>query len=96
MNYVGEHPADRLRFDVYPDAEGRAAGSLYEDDGLTLGYLHGVARHTEVTYSASEIRLSAPTGSYQPPPRHFVFSLGGRTSEIADDGLAHRVPLRGL
>ncbi len=97
MSYVGERPADPLRFDIYPDAEGRAAGSLYEDDGLTLAYRQGVSRRTEVTYSAPGIELSAPTGTYQPAPRHLVFAVagkGGGMAQITDDGRAHRLPLR--
>jgi alpha-glucosidase len=93
MKFVGERPSDPLRFDIYPDAEGRASGSLYEDDGITPAYRQGVSRRTEVGYRASEIELSAPVGTYQPAPRHLLFTVqpGGQTAQIADDGRAHRL-----
>jgi alpha-glucosidase (family GH31 glycosyl hydrolase) len=94
MNYVGERPSDPLRFEIYPDAEGRASGSLYEDDGATIAYRQGVVRRTEVAYRNAEVELSAPTGTFQPAPRRLVFSLHGRTVQITDDGRAHRVELR--
>jgi alpha-glucosidase len=78
MNYVGEKTGP-LTFSVYPDFQGRARLSLYEDDGVSQAYLSGVARRTTVTYQASaagaEIDVSAPTGSYQPGARALVFSL---------------------
>jgi alpha-glucosidase len=92
MNYVGERPFDPLRFEIYPDAEGRASGSLYEDDGLTFAYRQGVIRRTEVSYADGEIVLSAPAGSYQTAARRLIFAVkGGQTVEIPDDGQAHRL-----
>ncbi len=94
MNYVGERPSDPLRFEIYPDADGRASGALYEDDGATIAYRQGVLRRTEVGYRDGAVEMGAPVGTFQAPPRRLVFSLHGRTVEIIDDGRAHRVELR--
>jgi alpha-glucosidase len=94
MNYVVERPADPLRFDIYPDAEGRASCSLYEDDGTTLAYRQGVVRRTEVAYRDGGVELGAAVGTFQPGPRRLVFSVQGKSAQIADDGRAQRVELR--
>jgi alpha-glucosidase len=94
INYVGERPADPLRFEIYPDADGRARGSLYEDDGATIAYRQGVLRRTEVSYGDAGVEVTAPEGTFQPPPRRLVFSLQGKTAEIKDDGRAHHLDLR--
>lgn len=78
MNYVGEKTGP-LTFSIYPDAKGSAQLALYEDDGASFAYLDGAERRTTVSYQAStaggEISLSAPTGSYQPGDRDFVFAI---------------------
>ena len=98
MNYVGEKPADPLRFEIYPDAHGEASTSLYEDDGLTEAYRQGTFRRTSVSYAGGRIALAAPTGSFQPAPRDLVFTVRPaskpRTIRIADDGQSHRIELR--
>jgi alpha-glucosidase len=75
MNYVGEKPCNPLRFDIYPDADGAASGSLYEDDGLTPAYQNGAFRRTAVsltrTADGAHLALAAPAGSYQPGARNF-------------------------
>ena len=63
MDYVGEKATDPLTLDIYPDAQGNASTSLYEDDGVSPAYRNGVERRTTVTYRSSEIDVSAPTGS---------------------------------
>ena len=75
MNYVGEKPIDPVSFEIYPDAAGRAAGSLYEDDGVSPAYASGVVRRTTIAYASGEISVSEPGGSYQPKPRNFVFTI---------------------
>src|SRR5580698_5101534 len=79
MNYVGEKPADPVSFEIYPDAEGRAAGFLYEDDGVSPAYASGVVRRTTIAYAGGEISVGEPGGSYQPKPRNFVFTVHGPT-----------------
>ncbi len=79
MNHVGEKPWNPLRFDVYPDAAGTAAGALYEDDGLSPAYRTGAFRRTALRLaspaSGSVLTLDAPIGSYQPPARNFEFRI---------------------
>jgi alpha-glucosidase len=94
INYVGEKPADPLRFEIYPDAEGRASGSLYEDDGATVAYRQGVVRRTDVAYRDGGVDLGAAAGSFQPGPRRLVFSVQGKSAQIEDDGRARRIELR--
>jgi alpha-glucosidase len=75
MKYVGEKPADPVTFEIYPDAAGRAAGSLYEDDGVSPAYSNGVVRRTTIAYAGGEISVSKPDGSYEPTPRNFLFTI---------------------
>jgi len=78
MNYVGEKTGP-VTFLVFPDENGRARTSLYEDDGISLDYLNGVFRKTSVTYrvntAASEIEIGAPQGTYSPGLRQLIFTL---------------------
>ncbi|MBK9991619.1 MAG: glycoside hydrolase family 31 protein [Verrucomicrobia bacterium] len=81
MNHVHEKPWSPVRFDIYPDASGYAAGSLYEDDGLTMRYQQGAFRRTSVHFSADtrllRLTIDAPIGSYQPSPRNLELVLHG-------------------
>ncbi|MDB6165667.1 MAG: alpha-glucosidase [Lacunisphaera sp.] len=76
MGHTGEKPWNPLRFDIYPDAAGRASGELYEDDGLTPDYLRGASRRTTVTLAAGKITVAA-AGSFAPPAREFEFIIHG-------------------
>jgi alpha-glucosidase len=94
MNYVGEKPTDPVTFDIYPDSQGKAQTSLYEDDGVSPAYRDGAFRRTNITYENGEISVSAPSGGYQPGPRHMVFTrkaAGAATVQLADDGQAHKI-----
>lgn len=99
MNWVDEKSADPLNFEIYPDAQGKAEGSLYEDDGVSPAYRNGAERRTTLSYQSSRVTLSAPAGSYQPGPRTMVFSVhaGSREAkpaQLADDGKAHTISVR--
>jgi alpha-glucosidase len=99
MNYVGEKPTDPITFEIYPDAQGNAQVSLYEDDGVSPAYRNGVERRTAVTYRSSEIDVSAPSGSYQPGPRNLIFEVrpasgASQRAQLADDGGHHTVRLK--
>ena len=78
MNYVGEKPAFPL-FAIYPDEAGKAATTLYEDDGTSPAYKQGVFRRTSVSVSPTgkgfQINLSAPEGSFDPGARQITFYL---------------------
>ncbi|HTT55691.1 MAG TPA: TIM-barrel domain-containing protein [Opitutaceae bacterium] len=94
MDFVGAKPWDPLLFDVYPGADGTAAGSLYEDDGVSPAYRDGAFRRTAVTYAAgsggARLTLGAPEGRYAPGTRHFEFTLHAApaATSVALDGRA--------
>lgn len=49
MNYTDEKPVYPLTFEVFPALKGEQASfSLYEDDGVDLGYLHGEYLRTPI------------------------------------------------
>jgi alpha-glucosidase len=77
MNYVGEKPFDPVTFYIHPDASGRAATTLYEDDGTSPAYKRGVYRRTPLSVSTTdkglEIGVGQAEGSYQPGARKFLF-----------------------
>jgi alpha-glucosidase len=79
MNYVGEKRFDPMTFAIYPDDNGRASTTLYEDDGTSPAYKQGVFRRTGVSASKAgggfQVSVSAPEGSYNPGPRNLVFVL---------------------
>ncbi len=74
MSHTGEKPWNPLRFDVYPDATGAAAGALYEDDGTSPAYLQGAFRRTTLSLAGGRLALGVE-GSHQPPPRNFEVRL---------------------
>lgn len=78
MKFVGEKPAEP-HFEIYPDEEGKAEVTLYEDDGLTPAYKKGLFRRTTVRVSAGRkgirINLSAPEGAFELPPRMLSFQI---------------------
>jgi alpha-glucosidase len=92
MNYVGEKPFDPITFYIHPDAQGRAATTLYEDDGTSPAYKRGVYRRTRVSVASSgkgfEIKVSPPEGGYQPGSRKllFVAPFAGSIREVTLDG----------
>jgi alpha-glucosidase len=94
MNWVGEKPSDPISFRIYPDANGTAATSLYEDDGATPAYLRGAFRRTNVSYRNGEIDVSVQGGDYHPPAREFVFSVSSREIRVKDDGHDQRITIR--
>ena len=96
MNYVGEKPADPVRFEIYPDAQGNASASLYEDDGLTADYTRGVFRRTAIRFRGGRVEIGTPEGAYQPGPRNFEFTVQpahSATARVADDGKSHQIEL---
>jgi len=73
MPYVDARPEDPLTFQIYPDAQGKAEVTLYEDDGISPAYRDGAFRRTAITYQSHAIDVSSPTGTYQPGARNMVF-----------------------
>ena len=84
MDFVGEKPWDPVCFDVAPDAHGAAAGSLYEDDGVSFAHRDGAFRRTAVEFEpdagGARLSLSAPTGRYAPGPRSLEFMIRAANS----------------
>lgn len=105
VQYVGEKPLDPLTLVVSLDAQGKATGELYEDEGDGFGYRAG--EYLLSTYTAEQVgdevvvTLSGEEGSMPRPSRglrvHLLVSGPGgatRTVEaIGKDGGAVRVKL---
>ena len=88
MHYVGEHAWDPVRFDIFPDDQGGAAGTLYEDDGVSPAYRQGAFRRTAVNCSRGadggwRVVLPAPAGHYEPGPRHLELAVHGAAAAAA-------------
>jgi alpha-glucosidase len=92
MSHTGEKPWNPLRFDIYPDTEGNAAGTLYEDDGLSPAYQKGAVRRTSLVLAGRQLTL-AIEGSFQPAPRRFELVLhgSGAVNGVFVDGQPHSV-----
>ena len=93
MKYVGEKPADPITFNIYPDNNGSAAATLYEDDGLSPAYKQEGFRRTTLTAkrvaAGYSVSVDAPQGRYNPGPRKFGFVIKsptqGRNAVIVAD-----------
>jgi alpha-glucosidase len=57
-NWVGERPLDPLTLHVHLDADGRAEGRLYEDDGLSWSHQHGNSSMTSFACATVNARLA--------------------------------------
>jgi alpha-glucosidase len=92
MNYIGEKPVDPLTFMIYPDEKGKAAMTLYEDDGTSPAYKSGIFRRTPVSVARAaagyEINFGESEGRYAPGPRKFVFVVKSVSSarQVSIDG----------
>ena len=77
MNYTGEKPQDPIIFNIYPDDQGSASMTLYEDDGVSPAYKQAGFRRTTVTVKrvglGYVVTAGAPQGSYNPGTRKFSF-----------------------
>lgn len=63
MAYAGVRPQDRLELHLYPGGDGEFV--LYEDDGATLGYLHGESAETFIRCRMSGSDLMVEIGGRQ-------------------------------
>jgi alpha-glucosidase (family GH31 glycosyl hydrolase) len=88
MSYTGEKPQDPITFNIYPDDQGAASMTLYEDDGVSPAYKQAGFRRTSVTVKrvgpSYVVTAGAPQGSYNPGTRKFSFvvKLPGRTRVV--------------
>jgi len=91
MNFVGEKPATPY-FVIYPDAQGKAQTTLYEDDGASPAYKQGIYRRTSVQASQTNkginITVNEPQGQFKTPSRILSFSISTRLSpmQVVVDG----------
>ncbi len=103
MSFVSEEPFDSLTFAVYPDNDGSASTTLYEDDRVSPAYQKGVFRRTTLSvrrvgriYRAN---VSAPTGQYNPGTRRLNFVIKSSTAtnptaSLKDEGRSHTVEIK--
>jgi alpha-glucosidase len=103
MLYVGQKKFDPLNFSVYPDENGGAATTFYEDDGISPAYKQGSFRRTTVEAkrqgSGYQVTLKAPEGKFDPGTRRMTFvvnSAGGkrRAVTVNDNGSARTIEVR--
>jgi alpha-glucosidase len=101
MNYVGEKPFDPITFAIYPDDNGSASSTLYEDDGSSPAYKQGAFRRTTVSVKRGPRGYAAnvaAVGTYNPGARKFSFVIKSvspnKVVTIADDGRALRLEFK--
>jgi alpha-glucosidase len=80
LQWSDQQPLDRLTLDIYPDNRGSAAGSLYEDDGLSFDYEAGQFCRTSYRCETDHQRgissiQARREGSYVPARRALVIRL---------------------
>jgi alpha-glucosidase len=101
MLYVGQKKFDPIQFAIYPDENGMAATSLYEDDGLSPSYKQGAFRRTTVEARRQGggylVTLKAPEGSFNPGSRQMTFvvrSENGKGQSVTDNGSGRTIEIR--
>ncbi len=103
MLFVGQKKFDPLTFAIYPDENGAAATSLYEDDGLSPAYKQGVFRRTAVSVKRQAgnylVMVKAPEGSFNPGTRQMIFAVkaeGERRKPVtvSDNGREFTISLK--
>ena len=77
MNYVDEKAVDKLIIDVYPSGE--SSFTIYDDDGISLGYRDGVRSEIIITCSETNeditITVSERSGGFEGMPEHIEMSF---------------------
>jgi alpha-glucosidase len=102
MKHTGERPFDPITFAIYPDEQGSASTTLYEDDGISPAYQQGEFRRTAIAVKRSSARyivnVGAPQGSYDPGPRKFSFvikpGMMSQTLTVPDTGRGQEILLQ--
>jgi alpha-glucosidase len=78
LNYVGEKPVERVYVDVFP-SDRATQFEYYDDDGVSYDYERGLYFSQSITVQAkekaTELRLSAPAGSFTPELRFYLFRV---------------------
>jgi hypothetical protein len=98
LHWVDEVPADPLTLDIYPS--GSTSYTLYEDDGVSEGYLGGAYSTTKFTSTTSGSSVVVAIGAQQTVKYHYagqicqrgyILSIHGRTTapaQVTRDGVA--------
>jgi alpha-glucosidase len=104
IQHTGERPLDPLTLLVRLDAEGKAEGFLYEDDGATDAYAEGAFRLTKFvarrTGESVDLTSRIAEGNWLESPRRIVVRVLLDEGEVAAEwigpkGVSIRVP-RGI
>jgi len=86
LRYVDEVPADPLTLDIYP--AGTTSYTLYEDDGVSEGYLGGAYATTKFTSTASSGNLVVGIGAQATAKYGYTGQLCSRTYILKLNGQA--------
>ncbi|NOT34706.1 MAG: DUF5110 domain-containing protein [Candidatus Eisenbacteria bacterium] len=90
VQHVDERPLDEVEILISLDAEGRATGTLYEDDGDGFGYRDGdfLRTHYKARLEGGilRVRIAASEGRWSAPSTrsHRVTVIGDRVERIED------------
>jgi alpha-glucosidase len=102
MNYVGEKPFNPISFAIFPDENGLASTTLYEDDGTSPAYQQGAFRRTKMDVRRAAtgylVSIGAPEGNYNPGARKLSFVIKSsaipRVVTVSDEGKARTIEIR--
>jgi alpha-glucosidase len=86
MKYVDEKPADPLTVDIYP--AGRTSYKLYEDDGISEGYLGGAYSMTSFSVDDGDGHVSVAIGPQRTARYSYAGQLCSRTYKLKINGQA--------
>jgi hypothetical protein len=78
MQFTGERTWDTVTLDIYPASNGSATASLYEDDGIGIGYKSGEYRTTAFEAVTDSLKRTV-TVSIKPAVGSFTDALTERT-----------------
>jgi alpha-glucosidase (family GH31 glycosyl hydrolase) len=84
LKYVDEKPADHLTLDVYP--AGKSSYRLYEDDGISEGYLGGAYSTTLFTADDSSGHVTVAVDAQRTARYAYAGQLCSRTYELKING----------
>jgi alpha-glucosidase len=91
---------DRLELHVYPDVEGRASGTVYEDDGESMAFLDGDCARTRFearTPAEATIVVGHRSGGFDPGVRRLdvlVHHATGTSSASLEDRPTWEIEVR--
>ena len=67
VNFVGQAGGETIKYDVYPDKDGVAAGHLYQDDGITPAYLKGACEHFSLKFKDGKATSTSSKDNAEKP-----------------------------